>query len=121
MMPPGLEPGSVRALFRLRRKRPSGLDRCPLCEADFVVPVDIQALEAGGWSLLLRCGQCEAYTDLIVSDETAQAYDLDLGRGMAAIAAALGREERAGMAAAVEVLVVALERDLIDAGDFARG
>jgi hypothetical protein len=40
---------------------------------------------------------------------------------MSEIAAALRREDHDRMAAEAQVFIVALERDLIDAGDFGRG
>jgi hypothetical protein len=108
----------------LRRRQPppgSGLHQCPVCHDDSVVPVDAEALDHGRWDLRLRCGQCGAYRDVVVSDDVAKRYNLDLNRGMAEIAAALKREERARMTKEAEVFIAALERDLIDAGDFASG
>jgi hypothetical protein len=92
-----------------------------MCHDDSVVPVIAEALEEGGWELRLRCGHCETFRDVIVSDDVAQRYDLDLARGMSEIAAALRREEQDRMAAEAQVFIVALERDLIDAGDFGLG
>jgi hypothetical protein len=109
-------------VFNRRQPPPgSGLHQCPLCHDDSVVPVTADALDLGRWQLRLRCGQCETYRDVIVSDDVAKRYDVDLGRGMGEIAAALRREEHDRMAAEAQAFIVALEHDLIDAGDFGPG
>ena len=106
-------------MFKRRQPPPgSGLHQCPVCHDDSVVPVIVEPLDLGQWELRLRCGQCETFRDVIVSDDVAKRYDLDLARGMSEIAAALRREDRDRMAAEARVFIVALERDLIDAGDF---
>ena len=69
--------------------------------------------------MLLRCAQCETYCEIEVTDDLAKAYERDLQRGMAVIAASLDRCERERMATEVDVFIAALERDLIDAADFA--
>jgi hypothetical protein len=108
-------------VFKRRQPPPgSGLHQCPLCHDDSVVPVVAEALDLGRWDLRLRCGHCETFRDVIVSDDVAKRYDLDLARGMGEIAAALRREDRDRMAAEAQVFIAALERDLIDAGDFRR-
>ena len=70
--------------------------------------------------LLLRCGQCETYRAVVVNDDTAQAYERDLERGVAQIRAAVETLDTARMTVQVAAFIVALERDLIDAGDFAQ-
>ena len=47
------------------------------------------------------------------------AYERELHRGAAEIAATLDRADRARMLAELPVLIAALEHDLIDAADFA--
>lgn len=106
-------------MFGRRRHPPgAGLHECPLCEDDFVVPVEAEALEHGRWDLRLRCGQCGTYRDIVVSDDVAKRYDLDLQRGMSEIASSLRRQDRDRMAAEARVFIAALEHDLIDAVDF---
>jgi hypothetical protein len=110
-------------MFNRRRQPPpgSGLHQCLLCHDDSVVPVEAEALEDGRWDLRLRCGQCGTYRDVVVSDDDASRYDIDLNRGMTEIATALRRQDRERMTAEVLTFVAALEHDLIDAGDFASG
>jgi hypothetical protein len=116
-------PYGLASVAAIRRKPPleSDLHRCQLCYDDSVVPVEAEPLELDRWEMRLRCGQCGTYRDVIVSDSDVQRYDRELSRGMAEIAAALEREERERMSAEVQVLIAALEHDLIDAGDFASG
>ena len=97
----------------------SGLHQCAYCHEDFVVPVWYEDLEDEGWHLLLRCGQCETYRVVVVGDDTAQAYERDLERGVAQIRTAVKKLDTARMTVQVAAFIVALERDLIDAEDFA--
>jgi hypothetical protein len=110
-------------MFRRRHRREpppeSGLQQCVLCHGDFVVPVDAEALDKGRWDLRLRCGQCGTYRDVVVSDDVAKRYDLDLNRGMEEIAAAFRQQDHERMTAEARVFIAALEHDLIDGGDFA--
>lgn len=69
--------------------------------------------------MLLRCAQCETYRDVIVGNAVAAAFERDLQRGTAEIAATLDRADRARIIAELPVLIAALEHDLIDAADFA--
>ena len=96
----------------------SGLNQCRICHDDFVVPVCWEEVDDLHWHLLLRCAQCETYRDVTVGNEVAEAYQRDLERGRSEIAASLKRSDRARMLAELPVLGAALERDLIDAGDF---
>jgi len=96
----------------------SGLHQCRFCHHDFVVPVWWEEVDDEHWHMLLRCAQCETYRDVTVGDDVAQAYEQDLQRGRSEIAASLKRSDRERMLAELPVLIAALERDLIDAGDF---
>ena len=109
-------------MFRRRQPQPgSGLHQCPLCHDDSVVPVEAEALDHGRWDLRLRCGQCGTYRDLVVTDDVAKRYDLDLQRGMTEIAVALKLQDQERMTAEANVFIAALRHDLIDAGDFGSG
>ena len=81
--------------FRRRRRRPAGLHVCPICSADYVVPVWWEPLDELRWEMLLRCGGCETFREVIVPNEHADAFDRELERGLAAIEAALQRLELA--------------------------
>jgi hypothetical protein len=93
---------------------------CPDCKTRVVVTVDVGERDDEHWWLRLRCGECSAMRELIATDEEAQRYGRELDRGVALIAGELARLERERMADEARMLSEALERDLIDAGDFER-
>lgn len=103
-----------------RRQPPpgSGLQQCSACRADCVVPVSWEEAGNQHWQIVLRCPECETYREVVVGNDVAKRYEADLSRGMEEIAAALARSDRARMERDVHALIVALERDLIDAADF---
>ena len=71
------------------------------------------------WHMLLRCGECGTYRDVVAANDVAEAFERDLERGAAEIRAALARLDHARMATQADAFIAALRRDLIDAGDFA--
>ena len=97
----------------------SGIHQCVVCHDDYVVPVWWEDTGDKRWHILLRCAQCETHREVIVANDVALAYEQDLVRGMREIAEAADRNDRARMEAAARVFAAALERDLIDAADFA--
>jgi hypothetical protein len=114
-----------RRLSRLRRlaraTSPNGrLVDCPACGSDFVNPVAWEERGETHWWIRLRCGECAFTREVEVPNSEACHFDSDLDRGVAHIAAAVDRLERARMKAAADALIIALERDLITPGDFVR-
>jgi hypothetical protein len=100
---------------------PSGrLAHCERCDSDFVNPVSWHELGDTSWWIRLRCGECGAVREVEVSDEEAKRFDDELDRGLQKIVATVARLERERMIAYTNALTVALERDLIDPGDFCR-
>lgn len=82
------------------------------------MPVCWEEADDEHWRILLRCAECDTYREVVVPDDVAKRYECDLERGIAAIAKALERLDRARMATQVDTFVAALEHDLIDAADF---
>jgi hypothetical protein len=109
-----------RRLFSRRPRTPLGLEHCPLCGRDFVNPVSWEPADDRHWWMLLRCGECDAWQEVTVSDAVAQRFDAELDRRADLLARALARLDRQRMAADVETMIAALRRGLIDAADFAR-
>ena len=72
------------------------------------------------WWIMLRCGECGHFGDALVSNATAERFDEELDRRADPIARALHQLELERMATEVESLIVAIQRDLVDADDFAR-
>jgi hypothetical protein len=85
-----------------------------------VVPVWWESVDDDRWHMLLRCGACGTFRDVIAADAVALAYEQDIDRGAAEIRTVLTRLDRARMSAQVDAFAAALQRDLIDAADFAR-
>ena len=83
------------------------------------MPVWWEDVDDERWHMLLRCGECGTYRDLIASNDVARAYEYDLDRGMAEIRAALDSLDRDRMTLEADAFIVALRCDLIDAEDFA--
>jgi hypothetical protein len=70
--------------------------------------------------MFLRCAECDASRDVIVSNRDAERFETALHARAAVLSRSLRELESEQMAAEAEVFVAALQRDLIDAGDFAR-
>ena len=98
----------------------SGLEVCPACKTDFVNPVEWSAVEDHSWHMLLRCAQCEHTREVTVPNSEAERFDEALDSRADPIARAARRLDLERMAATVESLIVALQRDLIGPADFAR-
>jgi len=106
-------------LTRVRRGSADGLIVCQWCDSDFVSPMEWAEHDETFWWMLLRCGQCGAFREVIVSQEIADRYDRDLARTTASIVTTLAQLERERMNADVEAFTTALRLDLFDASDFA--
>jgi hypothetical protein len=131
-MVPGDSPGDRRAMQRNSTKllgllgrlaRPahrleSRLVVCDGCRADFVNPVSWHEVSETHWWIRLRCGECGFVREVEVVDEEAQRFERELDRGVKQIAAAFVHLDRKRMIADSDTITAALERDLIDPGDF---
>jgi hypothetical protein len=114
-----------RALNRLRgRGAPPDfelqLEACPMCHGDFVNPVDWEPVGDTHWWMLLRCGACDTWREVTVTNAIATRFDLELDRRLDAVARALDKLDRKRMIAEVETMIQALRHGLVDAADFAR-
>jgi uncharacterized Zn finger protein len=112
------------AMFRLLPRRrpapaPKALLACPQCGADGLCPMQWETFGDDHWFMWLRCGECGTWLEALVGNRTAAAMDVQLDRQQAAIAAQAEAFEAERMAVEVETLITALNRDLVDASDFA--
>lgn len=98
----------------------STLEVCPACGTDFVNPVEWTAIEDHSWWMLLRCAQCAHSREVTVSNAEAERFDEALDSRADPIARAVRKLDLERMAASVETLIIALQRDLIGPADFAR-
>ena len=71
------------------------------------------------WAIALRCGDCGRWSELVTTNEAAAMVEVALARDFDEMAAAAQRLDLERMAVQVEAFVTALDRDLIDAADFA--
>lgn len=96
------------------------LEICPDCDRDLVYPVEWEATSSTHWEVLLRCPNCE-WADVDEHDNpTVHRFDRELDISKAMVTRDLGRLTIANMKEEIEVLITALEMDLITADDFAR-
>jgi len=98
----------------------SGLHVCDECHGDFVHPVEWCEADAEHWWMRLRCGACFREREITVPDEVAQRFGRDLDAAEEEIGRAAEALDHERMEREVEAFAAALERDLIDADDFAR-
>ena len=94
------------------------LDVCPKCGEDFVYPVTWAESGPADWWLLLRCGGCGNWRDLVASNRAVEAFDRTLDVKMAVIRAAAERLARECLSAQAEIFSTALRLDLLGADDF---
>jgi hypothetical protein len=83
------------------------LINCWICGSEFVNPVFWHERDETHWWIRLRCGECGAVREVVVSNEDAKRFDDDLDRGVAKIGATVARLDRA-------------RRELNDRSDFCR-
>jgi len=107
-------------LARLRRRTAAGPDRCPACGGEFVYLVRWHEADERHWWVLLRCGECGSWRDGRFTDEVLQRFDRRLNEELERIAEAADRLHREWRSTEADVFAAALERDLIDVGDFTR-
>jgi hypothetical protein len=103
---------------RERAETPRGLEVCPKCGEGFVYPVTWAESGAAGWWLLLRCGACGSWRDVIANNYAVAAFDHVLDEHMRVIRTAAERIARESLAAQAAALGAALRMDLLTADDF---
>ena len=96
-----------------------GLHKCRECGLDHVCPVEWKATDEAHWWMLLRCGDCGVWQEVMATNAEAAELDQVLDRHVALIERALARLDAERMAREIEAFVGALSHDLIDAADFA--
>ena len=103
---------------RWLRRSARRLDLCPECGEEFVYPVTWTESGPADWWLLLRCGGCGAWRDVVASNCAVEAYERVLDEEMAVIRAAAERLERESFAAQADSFGTALRLDILGADDF---
>jgi hypothetical protein len=100
------------------RDWPTRLELCPACGGDFVHPVTWTESGPADWWLLLRCGACDTWRNVVASNYAVAAYDRILDRGMDEIRITADRLEQESLSAQAETFRTALRMDLLSADDF---
>lgn len=92
---------------------------CPECSSDLVQPVDWEEQPAaGGWSVELRCPECEWRGAGSFAQKDIDEYDRLLDEGMRSVIDDLRKLTRENMERDLEDLVAALDADLVLPEDF---
>jgi hypothetical protein len=112
--------GSVRRARAATSRPDTGLQVCSGCHADHVHPVEWHESGEDHWWMLLRCGTCRGESEVTVSNDVAERYGRDLDDALEVIARAARVLDAERLAREADAFAKALERDLIDADDFAR-
>ena len=97
---------------------PTPLDVCLRCGEGFVYPVSWTESGPADWWLLLRCGGCGAWRDVVASNNAVEAFDRRLDQEMDQIQAAAARLERESFSDEADAFGTALRLDLLSADDF---
>ena len=103
-----------------RRRASAGtrLQLCRECGDDFVYPVTWTESGPDAWWLLLRCGGCGDWRDVVASNTTVAAFDRILDEGSEEIELAADRLGRESLRDQADRLGTALRLGLIGADDF---
>jgi hypothetical protein len=94
------------------------LDVCLGCGEGFVYPVSWSESGHADWWLLLRCGGCGTWRDVVASNTAVEAFDRQLDEEMDMIQAAAERLERQSFSDEADAFGTALRLDLLSADDF---
>lgn len=107
-------PRTLAKLFRHQKGLP-----CERCGSDFLCPIDWEPDGKEYWAIEARCGACGLWHFLHLTNAQAAAWELALDRQARPIQKAVDRLDRERMSRQIDGFIAALDRDLIDAGDFA--
>ncbi len=92
---------------------------CLVCGADFVYPVHWHEHSDTHLWVRLRCGQCGTWREDTFSDAELDSFDRMLDEVCERMADEADRLHREWRSTEADAFAAALDRDLIDAGDFA--
>ncbi|MEJ7875409.1 MAG: hypothetical protein WKF62_02025 [Solirubrobacterales bacterium] len=102
----------------LRPLPPQDLTLCPCCDSDLVYPLDWEPAGPRGWSISLRCPECEWRDSGVFGQDVADRFDDALDRATQALLDDFLALKRANMETDVERFCAALATDLILPEDF---
>ncbi len=91
---------------------------CVLCASHLVQPFQWEAEGPRHWRVFLRCPDCEAIREGLFTQQAVDLLADELDRGSGVLIRALDEITRENMAGEIEVVIRALQDDLILPGDF---
>jgi hypothetical protein len=96
----------------------AALQLCLACGSHYVAPVESLELGDGGRLFELRCGECGVWRRAVAPPGAARALERALADDLAAMTDAVERLDRERMSTEVDAFIAALDRGLLDPGDF---
>lgn len=91
---------------------------CVACPSELVHPVEWEPSGPENWKVLLRCPNCEVYSEGVFNQATLDAFDEELDGGQDALERDYTRLMRANMAEEIDRFVRALRADAVLPEDF---
>lgn len=117
VVPPGPAPGPCCAPPPPPREEVEA-HRCPVCGSELVYPEDWDRSGQTSWTLRLRCPECETRREVTLGRASVEQLNRELYFGAQALAREADQLMRRNFEDEVELIVAALERDLILPMDF---
>jgi len=91
---------------------------CPVCGSRLVYPLDWERSGDAAWTLQLRCPECETRREVTLGRASVEHINRELYHGAQAMAHEAEQLSRRNFEDEVELIVAALQRDLIQPMDF---
>jgi hypothetical protein len=91
---------------------------CLECESGLVYPIEWEEADTENWSVLLHCPNCDLFREGVFCQDTVEAFDEELDRGVEQLADDYRRLMRANMAEENERFIGALHAGAIAPEDF---
>jgi hypothetical protein len=91
---------------------------CFECESGLVYPMEWEEAGTENWSVLLHCPNCDLFREGVFCQDTVEAFDEELDRGVEQLAGDYRRLMHANMAEEIERFIGALHAGAIAPEDF---
>ena len=101
-----------------RRAAVEAMHVCERCASPLVHPLDWEERGVEGWHVLLRCPNCELLRAGVFTQQSIEAFDLELDQGTLRLVSELSQLTQTNMLEYVDRFVAALANDAIEPIDF---
>ena len=91
---------------------------CLECESRLVYPMEWEEAGPENWTVLLHCPNCDLFREGVFCQDTVEAFDEELDRGVEQLASDYRRLMRANMAEEIERFIGAVHAGAIAPEDF---